>query len=143
MKKTPVWVWASPGSCTHVYRTGAWGAGGLKAPGIVNFEPHRFRNLYQIAHCERRWKSGITRFRLPAITSRHTFRSASGSLAIGGDAPRLLPRLKGLASAALFPVVLLVRQNGRPPAEASQSLKLRVSLLLVENGDGLRTVQPP
>jgi hypothetical protein len=24
---------ASPGSCTHVYRTGAWG-GGLEAPGI-------------------------------------------------------------------------------------------------------------
>jgi hypothetical protein len=42
---------ASPGSCTHVYRTGAWGAGGLKAPGIC-FEPDRFRNLYQIAHSE-------------------------------------------------------------------------------------------
>jgi hypothetical protein len=25
---------ASPGSCTHVYRTGALGGGGLKAPGI-------------------------------------------------------------------------------------------------------------
>ena len=29
---------------------GRLGGGGLKAPSIVNFEPHRFRNLYQIAH---------------------------------------------------------------------------------------------
>ena len=27
---------------------------------FVNFEPDRFRNLYQIAHSGRRWKSGIT-----------------------------------------------------------------------------------
>src|ERR1700730_965059 len=51
---------------------GRWGAGGLKAPGIFQFEPDRFRNLYRIAHSERRWKSGITRvpaFRQsPALT---------------------------------------------------------------------------
>jgi hypothetical protein len=40
---------------------GRWGAGGLKALGIFQFEPNRFRNLYRIAHSERRWKSGITR----------------------------------------------------------------------------------
>jgi hypothetical protein len=52
-------------------------------------------------------------------------------------------RLKGQASAALLIVVLLVRQNARPSAEASQSLKLRVFLLLVEKGNNLRIVQPP
>ena len=40
----------------RLYRTGAWGAGGLEAPGVLDFEPDRFRNLYQIAHSERRWK---------------------------------------------------------------------------------------
>ena len=43
---------ASLGSCTHVYRTGAWGRGSRKRPAFVDFEPGRFRNLYQIAHSE-------------------------------------------------------------------------------------------
>ena len=39
-------------------RTGAWGAGGLgKRPAFVDFDPVHFRNLYQIAHSERRWKN--------------------------------------------------------------------------------------
>jgi hypothetical protein len=33
-------------------RTGAWGFGSLRRPAFVNFEMHRFRNLYQIAHSE-------------------------------------------------------------------------------------------
>ena len=36
------------------------GRGAWKRPAFVDFEPDRFRNLYQIAHSERRWKSGIT-----------------------------------------------------------------------------------
>jgi hypothetical protein len=44
--------------------------------------------------------------------------------------------------AALFIVVLLVRQRTSALAEASQSLKVRVFLLLVEKGNNLRIVQP-
>jgi hypothetical protein len=36
------------------------GRGARKRPAFVDFEPGRFRNLYQIAHSERRWKSGTT-----------------------------------------------------------------------------------
>jgi hypothetical protein len=45
-------------------------------------------------------------------------------------------------AAAPFIVAPLIRQSARRPAEASQSLKLRVFLLLAEKGD-LRIVQPP
>jgi hypothetical protein len=38
----------------------ALGAGDLERPALFDFEPDRFRNLYQIAHSELRWKSGIT-----------------------------------------------------------------------------------
>ena len=49
---------ASPGSCTHVLPHRRLGGGGLgKRPAFVDFEPDRFRNLYQIAHSERRWKN--------------------------------------------------------------------------------------
>jgi Transposase IS116/IS110/IS902 family len=59
---------------------GRWGAGGLNALISFKFEPDRFRTLYQIAHSERRWKSGITS---PSGNHQlHTFRSKSGSLAM-------------------------------------------------------------
>ena len=38
-------------------RTGAGGFGELRRPASVDFESDRFRNLYQIAHSERRWKN--------------------------------------------------------------------------------------
>ena len=52
---------ASLRSCTHVLPHRRLGSGGAwKRPAFLDFEPDRFRNLYQIAHSERRWKSGIT-----------------------------------------------------------------------------------
>jgi hypothetical protein len=44
---------ASPGSCTHVYRTGAWGAGGLEsARHLLTLSRIAFGNLYKIAQFE-------------------------------------------------------------------------------------------
>ena len=53
MKKIPVWVWASRGSNNTTAR--ALGERGLEsARHLFKFEPDRLRNLYRIAHSERR-----------------------------------------------------------------------------------------
>ena len=77
------------------------------------------------------------------LTNTDSYRHKARLGDVGGDAPRLPPASERPAAAALLIVVLLVRQNARPSAEASQSLKLRVFLLLVEKGNNLRIVQPP
>ena len=79
MEKTP----ARPRwGLVRTYAARALGSGGLEsARASFQFEPDRFRNLYKIAHSERRWKSG-TRSGFPAITSPHTFHSSFGSLAM-------------------------------------------------------------
>jgi hypothetical protein len=52
---------ASLGSCTHVYPARTLGGfGSLKRPAFVDLELIVLWILYQIAHSERRWKSGMT-----------------------------------------------------------------------------------
>ena len=99
MEKTP----ARPRwGLVRTYTARALGSGGLTAPGIFQFEPDRFRNLYRIAHSEaavEKWDN--SRSGIPAITSPHTFHSSSGSLAMLAAMRRsasLAPRRPGSSS---------------------------------------------
>ena len=89
MEKTP----ARPRwGLVRTYTARALGSGGLEsARHFFNLNRIVFGNLYQTAHSEWRWKSGITRLRLSGNTGPSLLPQQLRQLGdVGGDAPGIV-----------------------------------------------------